>query len=163
MIKMFHVYKSYQKETMALSDINLDIGKGEFMFITGPSGAGKTTLLKMIFCAEWPTSGQILVDGTLGGGGHTRLLAECVVPGGFVVALDRDPYAIAAAEVALKGLAVKLAQANYCELPEVLGQIGVGRVHGIVLDLGLSSDQLADERRGFSFDSRSRVWAISRS
>lgn len=62
MISMFHVYKSYQKDSMALSDINLSIGKGEFVFVTGPSGAGKTTLLKLIFCGEWPTSGQILVD-----------------------------------------------------------------------------------------------------
>lgn len=62
MIRMFHVYKSYMKDTMALSDINLNVEKGEFVFVTGPSGAGKTTLLKLIFCGEYPTSGQILVD-----------------------------------------------------------------------------------------------------
>jgi len=59
---MFHVYKSYQKESMALSDINLNIEKGEFVCVTGPSGAGKTTLLKLIFAGERPSSGQILVD-----------------------------------------------------------------------------------------------------
>jgi len=62
MISMFHVYKSYQKESMALTDINLNIEKGEFICVTGPSGAGKTTLLKLIFAGERPTSGQILVD-----------------------------------------------------------------------------------------------------
>lgn len=60
---MFHVSKYYQRETSALEDINLRVEKGEFVFLTGPSGAGKTTLLKMIFCAETPTRGQILVNG----------------------------------------------------------------------------------------------------
>ena len=67
--------------------------------------------------------------------------------------LDRDPVALAAAEVSLRGLAVKLAHSDFCELPEVMGEIGIEHVDGIVLDLGLSSDQLADESRGFSFES----------
>lgn len=106
---------------------------------------------------EWlqPQPGQVFVDGTLGGGGHTRLLAERLSAdggAGFVLALDRDPAAVAVAERNLAGLAVKLAQANYAELPAVLDELGVDRVDGILLDLGLSSDQLADEKRGFSFD-----------
>ncbi|HUE74131.1 MAG TPA: 16S rRNA (cytosine(1402)-N(4))-methyltransferase RsmH [Pirellulaceae bacterium] len=105
-----------------------------------------------IVAALDPQPGQTLVDGTLGGGGHTRLLAERVGPTGLVLALDRDARAIAAAEENLRGLPVKIAQANFCDLPAVLDEIGIARVDGIFLDLGLSSDQLADESRGFSFD-----------
>ena len=99
-----------------------------------------------------PQPGQIIVDGTLGGGGHTRALAERVGPDGFVLSLDRDPAAIAAAEIQLSGLSVKLAESNYRDLPDVLREIDVPAVDGVVLDLGLSSDQLADAGRGFSFD-----------
>jgi len=99
-----------------------------------------------------PKPGHVVVDGTLGGGGHTRLLAEVVGPDGFVLALDRDPAAIAAAERNLAGLAVKVAQANFCDLQDRLTEIGIDVVDGVLLDLGLSSDQLADRERGFSFD-----------
>jgi 16S rRNA (cytosine1402-N4)-methyltransferase len=98
-----------------------------------------------------PQAGQRLVDGTLGGGGHTRRLAEAVGPTGNVLALDRDPLAVAQASDALRGLPVSVANASYAELPEVLAEIGVPKVDGILLDLGLSSDQLADAERGFSF------------
>lgn len=104
---------------------------------------------------EWlnPQPGMTLVDGTLGGGGHTRALAERVSPGGEVLAFDRDPAALATAERELRGLSVKLVHANFAELPAVLRQLDVAAVDGVVLDLGLSSDQIADEARGFSFDS----------
>jgi 16S rRNA (cytosine1402-N4)-methyltransferase len=98
-----------------------------------------------------PAPGKIYLDGTLGGGGHTRALAERVGDGS-VIALDRDPAALAAAEGNLAGLPIKLVNANFCETPEVLEQLGMTAVDGIVLDLGLSSDQLADRQRGFSFD-----------
>jgi len=62
-IQLFHVTKEYPGEPPALSDVTLDVEKGEFVFLTGPSGAGKSTLLKLIFCAEAPTSGQILLFG----------------------------------------------------------------------------------------------------
>jgi len=105
-----------------------------------------------------PQPGQVIVDGTLGGGGHTRLLAEHVaLPGcdksrGFVLSLDRDPAAIAAAEQNLAGLPVQVALSDFCELPSVLDELNIATVDGVLLDLGLSSDQLADEARGFSFD-----------
>ena len=63
MIQFFHVYKTYTRDVEALVDINLQIQKGEFVFLAGPSGAGKTTLLRLIFRDELPTSGQILVNG----------------------------------------------------------------------------------------------------
>jgi len=102
---------------------------------------------------QWlaPQPGQTLVDGTLGGGGHTRALAERIAPNGQVIALDRDSEALQRAEAALGGLPVRLVHGNFCDLPEILQQLGVAAVDGIVLDLGLSSDQLADADRGFSF------------
>jgi 16S rRNA (cytosine1402-N4)-methyltransferase len=103
---------------------------------------------------EWlsPQAGMTLVDGTLGAGGHTRALAERVSPDGQVLAFDRDPAALAAAERELAGLPIKLVHADYADLPQVLRQLGIAAVDGVVLDLGLSSDQLADPQRGFSFD-----------
>ena len=62
-IRMLHVSKIYKDNRMALSDITLNINKGDFVYITGPSGAGKTTLLKLIFCEEKPTGGEIFVAG----------------------------------------------------------------------------------------------------
>ncbi|MDO4550352.1 MAG: 16S rRNA (cytosine(1402)-N(4))-methyltransferase RsmH [Planctomycetia bacterium] len=104
---------------------------------------------------EWlsPRAGQIIVDGTLGGGGHTRELAKKVAPGGVVISLDRDPEAISRAEEMLRGMCVVLVESNFSELPEVLKQLNIPKVDGIMLDLGLSSDQLADNSRGFSFHS----------
>ncbi len=98
-----------------------------------------------------PRPGAVIVDGTLGGGGHTRALAERVGPNGSVIALDRDPAALAAAEDRLAGLPVRLIHANFCDLPEVLQALEIREVDGVVLDLGVSSDQLADAERGFSF------------
>jgi 16S rRNA (cytosine1402-N4)-methyltransferase len=100
-----------------------------------------------------PQPGQTIVDGTLGGGGHTRVLAERVGPTGLVVALDRDAKARDAAEQRLAGMSVKLVAADFRELIEVLEQLEIAAVDGVLLDLGLSSDQLADDQRGFGFDS----------
>jgi len=63
MIQMTHVFKTYPSQISALSDINLEVSEGEFIFITGPSGSGKTTLLRILFCAEKPTSGEVIVNG----------------------------------------------------------------------------------------------------
>ena len=63
MIQIYHVFKAYTGDQYALSDVTLEVEKGDFLFLIGPSGAGKSTLLKLIFCAEQATRGQILVDG----------------------------------------------------------------------------------------------------
>jgi 16S rRNA (cytosine1402-N4)-methyltransferase len=76
-----------------------------------------------------------------------------VGPEGLVIAFDRDAAAIEAAEKSLAGLPIKLVQANFSEIPEILKQLEIPAVNGVLLDLGLSSDQLADRERGFSFDS----------
>jgi len=62
-IQLFHVKKAYPGDAPVLDDITLRVEKGEFVWLTGPSGAGKSTLLKLLFCAESPTSGQILIGG----------------------------------------------------------------------------------------------------
>jgi len=63
MIKLYSLSKIFDHTTKAIQDITLTIGKGEFVYITGPSGAGKTTLLNTIFGTEEPTSGHILIGG----------------------------------------------------------------------------------------------------
>ncbi len=102
------------------------------------------------------TPGQTWVDGTAGGGGHTQLLAEQVGEHGRVIAMDRDP--VAGARLAkLMPANVDVVQGSYHLLSEVLDQRGLKSVDGILLDLGLSSDQLADRERGFSFQTEGEL------
>ncbi len=63
MIQLFNVSKAYQKDSAALADISLKVAKGDFVYLTGASGAGKSTLLKLLFGAEKPNRGQILING----------------------------------------------------------------------------------------------------
>jgi len=102
---------------------------------------------------QWldPRPGMVMVDGTLGGGGHARALLERVGTNGLVIAIDRDPEAIDKGQQQFQGMPLRLAQANFCDLPEVLERLNIKSVDGVILDLGVSSDQLADEGRGFSF------------
>ncbi len=108
-------------------------------------------LMAEVINALAPRAAGVFADGTLGGGGHTRALAEAVGPQGCVVAVDRDPAAVAKAAALLRGLPVRAIHANYADLPEVLDALEIEFVDGFLLDLGLSSDQLADRQRGFSF------------
>jgi 16S rRNA (cytosine1402-N4)-methyltransferase len=98
-----------------------------------------------------PRPGETWVDGTVGGGGHTALLAAAVVPNGRVIGLDQDPGMLAAAAPRLEGLPVTLVPANFDQLPEVLAGLGIAAVDGVFADLGFCSDQMDDPARGFSF------------
>ena len=102
---------------------------------------------------QWlrPSAGKTYVDGTLGGGSHARKLADAVGRGGLIVAVDRDQAVVERARVELVDLPIQVEHANYANLPSLLAENETGLVDGILLDLGLSSDQLADHDRGFSF------------
>jgi 16S rRNA (cytosine1402-N4)-methyltransferase len=98
-----------------------------------------------------PAAGQVVVDATVGAGGHTRLLAECVGPTGRVVGLDRDANMLERAESQLKGLPVTLVHGNFDRLRAVLDQLGIGQIDAVLADLGVCSEQLDDPTRGLSF------------
>lgn len=95
--------------------------------------------------------GAIVIDGTVGAGGHARAIAEKIGPSGMLVGFDRDPRMLELAAENLKGRPVRLVRRPYSEAKEALREMGIERANGILLDLGLSSDQLAWADRGFSF------------
>ena len=97
-----------------------------------------------------PKLGQIWADGTAGGGGHSRLIAEQIGESGKLVAVDRDPTAVERLTELLPQNCLAR-HSSYDDLPETLTELDISGVDGILLDLGLSSDQLADRERGFSF------------
>lgn len=97
--------------------------------------------------------GRILIDATLGLGGHSEALLERVAPDGRVVGIDRDPTALERARTRLQrfGDAFTAIRGNHGELPRLLAEHGIDAVDGILFDLGLSSLQLDSAERGFSF------------
>jgi 16S rRNA (cytosine1402-N4)-methyltransferase len=93
------------------------------------------------------------VDCTVGSGGHAEAVLEAASPGGLLLGIDADPSALrlAHARLARFGDAVLLVEANFRDVATVCRARGFAPVHGVLFDLGLSSLQLADEARGFSF------------
>ena len=100
-----------------------------------------------------PRPGAVMVDGTVGAGGHSAVIAPRLLPDGRLIALDRDPEALALAQRRLVEFesSVTFLHADYRTLPELLAQAGVPRVDGVLLDLGVSSMHLDQAARGFSF------------
>lgn len=94
----------------------------------------------------------IYVDGTLGGAGHSYHIAEKLTTG-RLIGIDRDPIALEAAGKRLEpfGDRVTLVHSNFCQMAKVLDDLGIAGVDGILLDLGVSSPQLDDGARGFSY------------
>ena len=93
------------------------------------------------------------VDGTLGGGGHAYEIAKRLGDKGSIIGIDQDAAAIEAAGIRLKdfGEKVTIVRSNYCEMKSQLQKLGIDRVDGIILDLGVSSYQLDTAERGFSY------------
>lgn len=111
-----------------------------------------TVLLKETVDGVFSDPGGVYADLTAGGGGHSLELAERL-SGGRLICFDRDGEAIRAAGERLSGYPVTFAHRNFAELGEALDELGIGALDGIIADLGVSSHQLDDPRRGFSFHS----------
>ena len=109
-----------------------------------------TVLLEEAIDALVTDTSGIYVDGTFGRGGHSVLLLQRLVPNGRLVALDRDPEAVAAA-AQIADPRFSIHHANFTELSQVLASIGIEKVNGVLLDLGVSSPQIDNPARGFSF------------
>lgn len=92
----------------------------------------------------------VYVDCTFGRGGHTRRILERLDKSGVLIAMDRDPQAIQAAQE-IKDARLKVEHSRYSRLSQILQQYGIEQVHGVLMDLGVSSPQLTASERGFSF------------
>ncbi len=99
-----------------------------------------------------PPLDGIYVDGTFGRGGHSRLLLERLSPDATLVVFDKDPQAIEAAHALRENDArVRVVHGAFGDMPAHLNEMGIEHVNGVLLDLGVSSPQLDDATRGFSF------------
>jgi len=99
-----------------------------------------------------PKQGAIVVDATLGSGGHTKALLECIGPQGRLIAVDQDKDAVSRARERLgEAPNVILHRSNYSEIDELLEVSGIDRIDAILFDLGVSREQLETPERGFSF------------
>ena len=113
-------------------------------------------LLREVLDLFNPQQGKVYIDGTLGGGGHTEALCR---RGAKVIAFDKDVTALNRTEQRLRKVMnetpfpIRFVHADYRFFTEALDMLEIEKVDGFLLDLGLSSDQLTDAQRGFSFDS----------
>ena len=119
----------------------------------GHADGHEPVLVEEVLEALSPVAGGFYVDATFGRGGHAARLLQAVGPAGGVLALDRDPAAIAAGRARFgDDPRLELVQADFARLAEIVSAHSRGRpVQGVLLDLGVSSPQLDDPGRGFSF------------
>lgn len=101
-----------------------------------------------------PRPGAVIVDATVGDGGHAEAILKRIAPAGRLIGFDRDADAVVRAEERLRpfGRNVIVRLANFATLGSALDEVGVGHVDGVLFDLGVSSRQLLEPDRGFSFD-----------
>lgn len=110
-------------------------------------------LYQQVMNALAPEKGSLFLDGTLGAGGHAKGVLQASTPHGQLLGLDRDAEALKIARQRLRAYKDRLIlrQASYRNAPDILDQVGWKRVNGILLDLGVSSMQIDQPQRGFSF------------
>ncbi len=119
----------------------------------------QTVLLQEAVDALWdpavgPHPQGIYVDATFGRGGHSRLILSKLGPEARLIALDRDPEAIAHATQGLQAITdprFQIVHAPFSSVEQVLGELGIAHVHGLLMDIGVSSPQIDNPARGFSF------------
>ena len=111
-------------------------------------------MLTEVLCYLNCTPGKTYVDCTLGGSGHAGAICKKITPGGIFIGIDQDINAVRNAKKVLKpiNLTIRLFHDNFIHLPEILQQLKIDAVDGILLDLGISLDQLESSGRGFSFN-----------
>jgi 16S rRNA (cytosine1402-N4)-methyltransferase len=126
---------------------------GEYMSGETESPGGRfhiPVLLRETISALEPAAGKIILDGTVGGGGHALALLEA---GASVIACDQDPEALEEAGKRLAGYPgqVRFIESNFADVGDRLPEFGVKELDGVLLDLGVSSHQIDTPSRGFSF------------
>jgi len=120
-----------------------------------------------------PQSGDLVIDGTFGAGGHARLILEKIRPLGKLLALDWNEAAVKKCRQLYQSQMVDCAVGNFAQLPEIMKARGYGQANSLLLDLGVSSEELESSGRGFSFqkdeplfmtysDDQPPVWEILR-
>src|SRR5258706_921930 len=118
-----------------------------------PQSGHEAVLLDEVMQLLLPSEGKTIVDCTVGRGGHSLEIARRMGASGPLVGLDVDPANLEFARERLKDAPskVRLFHANFAELGEVLSEVGASGVDGILADLGVSTNQLFDEKYGLSF------------
>ncbi|HNX69433.1 MAG TPA: 16S rRNA (cytosine(1402)-N(4))-methyltransferase RsmH [Candidatus Omnitrophota bacterium] len=102
--------------------------------------------------------GALVVDGTLGSGGHSEAILAAIGSNGRLIGFDQDPEALRRCGDLFKGdPRVMLVHENFRNIEKSLMELGIARVDAVLLDVGMSSEQLADEKRGFSFQTKGEL------
>lgn len=123
--------------------------------MNSPPPEHRPVLVEQVVTLLAPQPGEVILDGTIGLGGHALALLPLIMPGGRYIGLDRDETMLAAARARIASRfpsGVDLVQGNFAELPRWLAELGVRQVDRMLLDLGVNSAQLDDPLRGFSFE-----------
>jgi len=121
-----------------------------------PAGSHRPIMMAEVLACLRPVPGEVAVDCTLGGGGHARAILERLQPGGRLIALDLDPFELPRTEAGLRAAgfgpdSFTAHRGNFAGLPQVLAREGLQHADVIVADLGVSSMQLDNPDRGFSY------------